>query len=237
MSTAAQPRNFATTRWSIVVAAGQRASAESREALTALCWQYWYPLYAYARRSGRTADQSRDLTQAFFARLIEKNDVSAADQRRGRFRSWLLTAFKNFLANEHDRESAQKRGGGENVVSLDADERYQLEPPDERTPEQLYARRWTLALMERALHSLRQEYEGRGKLLLFERLVCGLTGEAELPMAELAARLEMNENSVRQAMFRLRHRYSELLFAETDHTLENPEDREEELRGLLDSLK
>lgn len=239
MSAGPQPRNFATTRWSLVVAAGQRSSPESREALTALCWQYWYPLYAYVRRRGKTPEDAHDLTQAFFTRLIEKNDVSAAEQRHGRFRAWLLTSLKNFLANDFDRASAQKRGGGAAVVSLDATDaegRYQLEPADDRTPEQLYERRWAMALLERALETLRQEQEAKGKRLLFERLVCGLTGDPELPFAEIGARLGMEENAVRQSMLRLRRRYKELLFAQLDDTLEDPAEREEELKGLLASL-
>lgn len=239
MNAGSQPRSFVTTRWSLVIAAGQRPSPQSQEAMGALIRQYWYPLYAYVRRRGKTPEDARDLTQAFFARLIEKNDVSSAERRHGRFRAWLLTSLKNFLANDFDRATAQKRGGGAAIVSLDATDaegRYQMEPADERTPEQLYERRWAMALLENALETLRQEQEAKGKRLLFERLVCGLTGDPELPLAEIGERLGMEENAVRQSMMRLRRRYKELLFAQTDDTLESPEEREEELRGLLASL-
>lgn len=236
----AQPRRFATTRWSLVIAAGQRPSPESREALTALCSQYWYPLYAYVRRRGKAAEDARDLTQAFFTRLIEKNDLGAADRRQGRFRAWLLTSLKNFLANDWDHATAQKRGGGAPVVCIDAEDaegRYRLEPSDDRTPERLYEQRFTLALLDRALRTLEQECVSEGKQLLFSKLVGGLAGGPDLPHAELARELGSTEGAVKVAVHRLRRRYRELLCAEIAHTVETPEETEAELRQLLAGLE
>lgn len=145
-------RRFATTHWSIVAAAGQGASPEAREALATLCRTYWYPLYAYARRHLARAEDAQDLTQEFFARLLEKDYLQAAYPRRGKFRSFLLTAFQHFLAKERDRASAQKRGGGRPVLPLDfqaGEQRYQHEPADPATPESLYERRWALRLCPR----------------------------------------------------------------------------------------
>src|ERR1700729_3799050 len=139
------PRQFATTRWSLVLAAGQRNSSQSSAALATLCENYWYPLYAYVRRRGRQADEAQDFTQAFFVRLLEKNDLAAADPGRGRFRSFLLTSLKHFLANEWDRNRAQKRGGSRSVLSIDfgtAEERYRAEPAHDLTPERIFERRW-----------------------------------------------------------------------------------------------
>src|ERR1700728_2764031 len=147
-------RQFATTRWSLVLAAGQRSSPQSPAALATLCENYWYPLYAYVRRRGHGADEAQDFTQAFFARLLEKNDLAAADPGRGRFRSFLLASLKHFLANEWDRARAQKRGGGRFVLSIDfgtAEERYRAEPSHAVTPEKIFERRWALVLLENVL--------------------------------------------------------------------------------------
>jgi DNA-directed RNA polymerase specialized sigma24 family protein len=144
-------RQFATTRWSLVLAAGQRGSPQSSAALATLCENYWYPLYAYVRRRGHQADQAQDFTQAFFARLLEKNDLAAADPGRGRFRSFLLTSLKHFLANEWDRARAEKRGGGRSVLPIDfgtAEERYRAEPSHDLTPEKIFERRGALVLLE-----------------------------------------------------------------------------------------
>ena len=151
-------RHFATTRWSLIAAAGQGSSPEAHEALATLCRVYWYPLYAYARRRLPSAEDAQDLTQEFFARLLEKDYLQAADPQRGKFRSFLLTAFKRFLAKEQDRASAQKRGGGRSPLSLDfqaGERQYQLEPTDHATPERLYERRWALTLLDQVLTRLR----------------------------------------------------------------------------------
>src|SRR6516164_2741978 len=167
------PRQFASTRWSLVAAAGQRESPESAAALASLCRLYWYPLYAYARRRLPTAEDAQDLTQDFFARLLEKEYLRQVDRQRGSFRSFLLTAFKHFLAKERDRAHAQKRGGGRSIVPLDfqsGERQFAQEPADHATPETLYERRWALTLLEQTLAQLRQEMVNAGKEKLFEAL-------------------------------------------------------------------
>ena len=158
---------FATTRWSMVLAAGAGPSERADRALSELCAGYWHPLYAYVRRRGYDPDDACDLTQAFFARLIEQRRLAAADPVRGRFRSFLLTAMKNFLASEWRRQAAAKRGGGAEVVSIDAadaEDRHRIEPADNRTPEADYQRRWALALIERAVDDVRRAYAGGGAM-------------------------------------------------------------------------
>src|SRR5262245_22412922 len=171
---------FASTRWSLVVAAGRGETPEARAALAVLCQAYWYPLYAYARRRLASADDAQDLTQEFFARLLEKDYLQAADPRRGKFRSFLLSAFQHFLSKEHARATAQKRGGRRQPMSLEiqnGEHRYRHEPADLTTPESLYERRWALTLLEQALARLRQEYAGAGKERLFDALKGTLTGD------------------------------------------------------------
>ena len=188
---------FATTRWSLVAAAKDPAA---RQALAELCGLYWYPVYAFVRRRGHSADDAGDLTQEFFARLIEKAGIAGADPAKGRFRSYLLGACRHFLANESDRKVAKKRGGGRAVASLDlseAEHRYANEPADVRTPEQLFERRWALTLLDRVLTGLRAEYATAGQELLFERLKLSLTGEGG-PYADLAAELGINPVDLEQ---------------------------------------
>src|SRR5271155_692938 len=173
-------RQFATTRWSLVLAAGQRSSPQSSAALATLCENYWYPLYAYVRRRGHDSDEAQDLTQAFFARLLEKNDLAAADPERGRFRSFLLASLKHFLANEWDRQRAQKRGGGRPPFSIDfgaAEDRYRGEPSHELTAEKIFERRWAMVLLANVQARLEQEYVEAGKPTAFNRLKIFLTGE------------------------------------------------------------
>ena len=202
---------FATTRWSLVLAAGDSDdSSSARRALAELCEQYWYPLYAYVRRRGHDAEDARDLTQAFFAKLLEKRDLAHAEPARGRFRTFLLTAMKNFLAGEWRKQQAQKRGGAVTTLALDfdsAEETYQLEPSHGQDPEALYHRRWALGLLERALAELQQHYEKTGRGALFEALKGSVSGEVDLPYAELAPRLEMSEGALRTAASRLRSRW------------------------------
>ncbi|MBV9126332.1 MAG: sigma-70 family RNA polymerase sigma factor, partial [Planctomycetes bacterium] len=169
---------FATTRWSVVLAAGRCASPDSQVALTALCETYWYPLYAFVRRRGYRAEDAQDLTQEFFARLLEKGSLRAADRERGKFRSFLLSSFQHFLTQEWDRAHAQKRGGGRTLLSLDlavGENRYHLEPAHELTPERIYERRWALVLIDRALARLRDEFAAAGKQQLFDPLKGSLT--------------------------------------------------------------
>jgi RNA polymerase sigma-70 factor (ECF subfamily) len=231
-------RGFETTQWSIVLAAGRSASGDAREALAVLCERYWYPVYAFVRGRGHGADEAEDLTQAFFAKLLEKHYVRDADPERGRFRSFLLAAVTHFLSNERDRETALKRGGGRAVVSLDAEDaegRYRLEPSHDMTPERVFRRRWALMLLERAVARLREEAERAGQAERFERLTACLTGDA-VPHAEVAAALGMSEGAVKVAVHRLRRRYRELLRAEIADTVADPAAVDDELRELFAAL-
>jgi DNA-directed RNA polymerase specialized sigma24 family protein len=229
---------FATTRWSVVLNAAQPDAPEADNALAELCRLYWYPLYAHVRRFGYDPHTARDLTQEFFARLLEKNYLSAADRRRGRFRAFLVTAFKCFLANEWDRAMAQKRGGGNQPVWLDAlsaEERYRYEPVDTLTADQLFDRRWALDLLARVQQRLGNEFSAAGKTERFEALEQFLPGaEPTESQATVGARLGLNENAVKQEVHRLKKRYVELLRAEVAQTVAHPDEVEEELRYLVD---
>jgi RNA polymerase sigma-70 factor (ECF subfamily) len=232
---------FLTTRWSVVLEAGRGGASESsRAALGELCETYWYPLYAYVRRRGWGSEDSRDLTQAFFARLLEKNVVHTADPARGRFRAFLLGSLKNFLANEWDRETAQKRGGGRPKLSLDfelADERLRREPVEHATPEHEYERNWALAVLERALARLEADYRARGKLALFERLKPALTaGDEDEPRRAMAGDLGMTEGAVKVAVHRMRQAFKEALRAEIAETVKTDADIDDELRILFGAL-
>ena len=211
---------------------------QSDIALEKLCRAYWYPLYAYVRRCGRTKEDAEDLTQAFFARLLEKNFLDAAEQERGRFRSFLLVALKRFLANEWDRSRAQKRGGGQTHVPLDtefAERKFQTEfMAEEISPDRAYERRWALTLLEQTMARLRAEFEQSGKINEFEQLKIFLTADKrEIPYTTVADELKMNENALRVAVHRLRKRYRELFREEIAHTLAEGEDIDTELRYLL----
>jgi len=233
-------RRFATTRWSLVLAAGKRSAPQSAAALAALCETYWYPLYAYVRRRGHDADEAQDLTQAFFARLIKKCDLAAAQQERGRFRSFLLTSLKHFLSNERDRGHAQKRGGGRTPVSIDfatAEGRYHLEPSHELTAEKIFERRWALVLLENVLARLHEESVHAGKSWIFDRLKVFLTGEQPaVSSGQLAAELQMTAGALKVAVHRLRGRYRELLRAEIGQTVADPEEIEQEIRDLFTAI-
>jgi RNA polymerase sigma-70 factor (ECF subfamily) len=222
------------------LAAGQRSSPQSSAALATLCENYWYPLYAYVRRRGHDADEAQDFTQAFFARLLEKNDLAAADPGRGRFRSFLLASLKHFLANEWDRARAEKRGGGRFVLSIDfrtAEERYRAEPSHDLTPEKIFERRWALMLLENVLARLHDESAQAGKMDSFDRLKGFLTGEqAAMTYGQLAAELNMSEGALKVAVHRLRRRYRELLRAEIEETVADPEEIDQEIRDLFAAL-
>jgi RNA polymerase sigma-70 factor (ECF subfamily) len=231
---------FVTTHWSQVLAAANQASPNSDDALETLCRAYWYPLYAYVRRRGHSPDDAEDLTQAFFARLLEKNWLADADRERGRFRSFLLASLKHFLANEWDKAQTQKRGGRVHVIPLEtavAETRYQREPADEAAADKAFDRRWALALLDLVLAGLRDEYHATRKGELFEQLRSTLAGErAAAPYAEIAARLRLSEGAVKVAVHRLRQRYREILREEIAHTVETPAQVEEELRHLFAAL-
>lgn len=233
-------RRFTTTRWSLIAAAGRRATPEAREALSTLCQLYWYPAYAFVRRQVHGAEEARDLTQDFFARLLEKNDLATVDRRRGRFRAWLLGSLKHHLANERDRARAQKRGGGRAPLPIDGEEaegRYRLELSHDLSPDKLFERRWALALLEHVLAALRDECEAQGKRPLFEQLKGLLAGgQREQPLEMLARELGMTPGAVKVAAHRLRRRYRELLRAEVAQTVERPEEVNDELRDLLAAL-
>lgn len=229
---------FATTRWSLVLNAAHPEAPEADRALEELCGLYWYPLYAHVRRFGYDPHTARDLTQEFFARLIEKKYLSAADRRRGRFRGFLLTAFKCFLANEWDRAVAQKRGGGCEVVwldSLSAEERYRFEPVDTLTADQLFDRRWALDLLARVRERLANEFTAAGKTERFQALEQFLPGSQPTEsQGAVGERLGLTENAVKQEVHRLKKRYVEWLREEVAQTVAHPDEVDEELRHLVD---
>ena len=231
---------FATTRWSVVLAAGSSAEPRGRAALEQLAAVYWYPLYAFVRRSGHGADEAADLTQGFFALLLERDDLRRADPTRGRFRNWILVALRHFLANEREKARAHKRGGGHAPVSIDAsaaDSRFAHEPVDVRTPETAYRRAWAEAALTSAHTRLRAEQERIGRAAHFDALRPALVADDDAPpQAEIAARLGLSENAVRVALHRLRARFGELVRDEVAGTLEQPDDVADELRELFDAL-
>jgi RNA polymerase sigma factor (sigma-70 family) len=231
------PSQFATTHWSLVVAARDRTSPQAQEALATLCRAYWYPLYAFVRRQGYDADQAQDLTQEFFTRLLEKDFLSLVDREKGKFRSFLLACCKHFLANERDRANAQKRGGACRLISVDfstVEGRYGLESSHTLTPERLFERRWALTLLDQVLTKLRQEFSRGAKSELFDRLKIFLTGESRKhAYAEVAKELNRSEGSIKVTVHRLRRRYRELLREEIARTVDDPSQVEAEIRDLF----
>lgn len=231
---------FLTTRWSVVLQAGRDEGEKTKAALSELITTYWYPLYAYVRRRGHSADDAQDLTQAFFTRLLEKNVVGVADPQRGRFRAFLLGSLKNFLANEWDRVTAQKRGGGRTVLSLDfefADERFKREPVSRLTPEMEYERNWALAVLERALKRVETIYAGRGKTRLFECLKPALVSpEDDTSRRTMAEQVGMTEGAVKVALHRMRNSFRECLRDEIAETVGGSRDLDDELRALIEAL-
>ena len=227
---------FATTHWSAVVAAGRSRTTSGKDSLARLCRVYWYPLYAFVRRRGHTADEAQDLTQEFFARLIEKNWVADADQSKGRFRTFLLTAMTHFLADEWDKARALKRGGGVPVLTLDAGDaqvRYAREPAETDTPERSFERGWAMTVLDEVVRRLRDEYEYAGRKQWFEALHPCLIGDRTAqPYAALASRLGVSEGTIKSAVHRLRQRYRQLLRDEIAATVDTAEAVEEELRYL-----
>ena len=231
---------FATTQWSLVLAAGQRGSAEAEDALARLCALYWYPVFVFVRRRGHPAPEAQDLTQGFFARLIEKGDLSAADRSRGRFRSFLLTNCQYFLANERDRALTLKRGGGHVPLSIDvaaAEGRYERALAHSETPERLYERQWCLTLLDAVFEAVRAEYAAAGNERLFDRLKEFLTAGPDAGTHADAARdLDMSAGAVKVAVHRLRQRYREELRRRAADTVGSDEDVEDELRYLFKTL-
>jgi RNA polymerase sigma factor (sigma-70 family) len=227
---------FATTHWSVVLSAQQNTPA-STEALAKLCQAYWFPLYAYVRRSGRTPADAEDLTQGFFARLLEKDYLKTVLREKGRFRTFLLTALKAFMANEWDRQHARKRGGFAQVLSIDqqmAESRFESEPSHSLQPDVLYDRQWATTLLERTMSHLKEEYVSSGRAMLFEELqTCLARDEVRLTYADIAAELRLTEPAVKMAVHRLRGRYRELLREEIAQTVTSQEEVDQEIRHLF----
>lgn len=228
---------FATTHWTVVLAAGRQRSPQAARALEELCRTYWYPLYAYVRRRGHSKVDAEDLTQAFFVRLLEKNSFATLDSERGKFRAFLLASLKHFLANERDKAQAQKRGGGAANLSLDwqtADTKFQVADAQEPSPDKVFDREWALALLAKVIERLQTECAADGKVNLFEQLKSFLTtSQAESAQREAAKSLGMEEGAVRVAVHRLRKRYRQLLRAEIANTLADAALVDEEMRALF----
>jgi RNA polymerase sigma-70 factor (ECF subfamily) len=230
---------FVTTRWSMVLAAGGSSSLKSEQALSQLCRTYWYPLYAFVRRQGHAPEDAEDLTQSFFANLLERKALHMVEPEKGKFRSFLLGSLKNFLANDWDRRHAAKRGGKHTLLSLDddsAEDRYLREPSHDSTPEKLYEQTWALTVIDTVLQQLRSEYAAAGKTEIFEALQDQLIGAEDAnSYASLAVRLGMKEGSVRMAVLRMRRHFGYLLRAEIAQTVNDASEIEEELRHLIAS--
>jgi len=232
---------FTTTHWSAVVRAGHKDLPQAAEALNELCRIYWYPLYAYARRQGCQRPEAEDLTQAFFARFLEHHFIARAEPEKGRFRTFLLTVFKRFLANEWNRQHAQKRGGFQILVPIDVDRaesQLEVEPASQEQPDTLFQRQWAIILLEQVMNRLQREYQESGRGALFDRLEACLARDATaLPYAEIGAQLNLSEAAVKMAMQRLRARYQLILREEIGKTVASPDQVEEEIRDLFAAVR
>ena len=227
---------FDTTRWSLVLAAGGHDSVDAPAALAALCEAYWFPAYAFVRRSGYADDEARDLTQSFFAQMLDKKSVEAADPTRGRFRSFLLAALRHFLLNHRAAANRLKRGGGALHFPLEFDEgerRYGAEPTHSDTPERLYERRWALTTLDAAITRVREEYHAGGRGALFDALRPFLDGGEPASYQDLARALGSSDGALRVAVHRLRRAFRTSLEEIVQSTVEQPGDVEDELRYLL----
>lgn len=231
---------FVTTHWSMVLTA-RGESPEAREALEKLCRTYWWPIYGFVRRQGQTPEEAQDLTQSFFAFLLERKGLDTVGPEKGRLRSFFLASVKNFLANAHRSAAAGKRGYGRPALPLEelvGREHAHLEPLDTLTADRIYEREWALALLDQVLGRLAEEYRMAGSAALFDRLKQLLVGEPERPsQAQIAQELAMTENAVKQAFHRLRHRYGALLRDEIAETLAQPAESEDELRHFIAVLQ
>ncbi|MGB7769383.1 MAG: RNA polymerase sigma factor [Verrucomicrobiia bacterium] len=228
---------FATTHWTVVLAAGQHSTPQSDQAIEELCRTYWFPLYAYVRRRGHAKEDAEDLTQEFFARFLAKNYLAGLNAERGRFRAFLLASLKHFLANEWDKSQRQKRGGNIPHLSLDwqtADTQFQVAATNEPRPDKAFDREWAVTLLARVIKRLQIECEKDGHGNLFAELKIFLTaGKGALSHAEAAKTLGLDEGSVRTAVHRLRKRYRQLLRDEISQTLSDGADVDEEMRALF----
>ena len=236
-TTPARSGTFATTHWSVVLAAADQERPEAVQALETLCRTYWYPLYAYVRRQGYDVADAQDLTQGFFAHILSRGFLKRASPSKGKFRSFVLWALKCFLADEWAKLQAKKRGGGLAPVFLDAqtaEARYRLEPADLRDPEKLFERRWATALLDRVLERLEEEFSNADRKRVFGELRVFLLGEkASASYAQVAASLQMTEGAVKVAVHRLRERYRELFREEVASTVEAPSEINDEVRHLF----
>jgi RNA polymerase sigma-70 factor (ECF subfamily) len=223
----------------MVLAAGASGS-QAAEAMQQLCEAYWYPLYAYVRRRGSNAHDAQDLTQEFFALLLQRNDLARMKRENGRFRSFLLASLQHFLVNEWKKANRLKRGGGKTILSIDqtvGEHRYAAEPAHDLSPDKLFERRWAMTLLDRAINHLREEHAASNKLEIFEQLKVFLTGIENGPSyAELSVKLGMSENALKMAISRLRRRYREILRTEIAHTVASADDIEDEIRHLFTAL-
>lgn len=238
MNTLPVSPQFPATRWTLVFAAGDPHRKEAQSALVSLCENYWYPLYAYLRRRGYPADQAQDLTQEFFTRVLEGRYLARADREKGRFRSFLLTSLKFFVADEDDRQRARKRGGGQ-LLPLEfssGEERYQREPTHDETPERIFERRWALSVLDQVVSRLRDEFVQHGRPEHFDRLKVFLLGQSDAPYAALAREMNTSEGALKVAVHRLRKRYRELFRQEIAGTAADPTEVESELRFLAAAL-
>ena len=234
------PHSFKTTRWSVVRDAAGVGSEHSEQAISVLCDAYWYPLYAFIRRSGKSAPDAEDLTQDFFLRLLHGKILGAVEQERGKFRSYLLKCLQNFLADDHDRRTAQKRGDGMVVSSFDpvwAEERYAREPADDMTPDRIFQWRWAITLLEYALELLEQEFteKGRGETFAALRPFLGFGTDSEKRYEEISTRLGIPAGTLQNQVYRLRARWCEILFEQVSFTLAEPTQQniKDELMELL----
>lgn len=223
-----------------MLASADESESVARQALEQLCQAYWFPLYAYARRRGHAHEDAQDLTQSFFERFLQRGYFARAERERGRFRTFLLTSLKRFLAEEWRRANRQKRGGAVTFVpfaSQDAENRYSCEPCDQLSPDLLYDLRWAGVLLERVLARLRKDYESTGRSEVYCQLQRFLWGrEAEISYGEMSEQLGMNVGAVKVAIHRLRHRYRDLLREEVANTVEREEQIDDELRHLLSAF-
>lgn len=230
-------RRFVTTHWSVVLAAVAEDTTQSAHALERLCSTYWYPIFAYLRRSGHEPPDAQDLTQSFFAHLLDKGRLQSVNPAKGRFRSFLIASLKNFLANEHDKRQSLKRGGQFTFLHIDAEsgeERYQFEPFHEVTPDRAFERTWARATLDAVLNRLQQEFAAEGKADLYAALQVYLSGDTgAAPYAEAAAKLGLTEGAVKMAVLRLRRRFGESLRQEIAQTVSTPEEVDEEIRCLF----
>jgi RNA polymerase sigma-70 factor (ECF subfamily) len=231
---------FSTTQWGLVLAVQSGDMASSMAALEQLCQRYWPPIYSFIRRRGFSQPQAEDLTQAFFAYLLDQDLLKKADREKGKFRTFLLMVLGNFLANEWHKGQTMKRGGQTNIISLDhaaAEKMYGIEPADALTPEKLFDRQWAALLIQRVLDQLKEEYAAEKKAELFAKLEPGLTGELTTGwQAGLAGELNMTAGAVRVALHRLRRRFGELLRAEIAQTVSDPTEIDEEIRQLFSAI-